>query len=1201
MPVPSANDIARLRGTRHTTEVILNAVPLVSLATAQVNQTEFTYPLGALTVDNTSADWLTRVKVGHLLAIGSTPGASDITWGVVRKSVTATTLYLDGKSQGDPGYARNIAAALADNAYITVYKYRPPWGLLSSIRRGRFYKKFDVAYSDQGLKPAPIVRLGRWRQAWIGGGGTAQVAFSATGVPWGSATVAAYEWFIDGLTLVSGTLADPNITVEGAPGFYELTCTITDSRGKITTAYRYLWINTTDRTSSHSPFSYRHRCRIVSDQQDVRGRKIALEVDGNFSPAEMFPGMAFLLSETPRYDGLALENPDLVPHTFAGYLSEKAVNTSYKARTTTLQLHGPLALANQVTTVTQQMVEKNTPRNWTQVSPLLSNPVGALWYTASHHAPYLIEGHDLTFDAYFLTLRRKSFTFTSDNIGGQIEDLAEMISGVIGARSDGALRVVRNPLYLSNDDRNALTTRWTWEPGDMIGSLEYPFSYRQNIGQVYAYAFSYNGGRESKAYGALAPGATKAQGGDVVSMTPVIVTHDEGQLRVMEIAGHHLALLNNPTTQISVQADRNLDIAEPVDIDEWHVLSVAAAYDPEGSGWGLSAAQPGRMIPVRVTRAWSSSGQTVKRVTITWQMETYGLKGIAVEIARGGGGSAPGAPGSPTPDDDVIIDDPYEPKPPRPEDDDTLEKVRFIVGINAAGVLARSFSFLEQTVGWARLGGFSGAARDLALDYFSDYFAAPPDPDVGAWLITDQGDTLRIYYTAVLQRTTLPPSWALQATLAAANGYAGKSRIVSSRDENDLAIMVTKDRTGVRFSRTTNGTSWSALAYIGTNVTDTQHDGEDIGAAVYDEMQCVIAPDGTTGSDGKLNYFLYHAPTKSSSFSKVASHPTDFRCVLGSLFLRSTTECIVALEKLASPAPPSALGTVTFDGGGYASYTLSVNAVVGSSGNPGNAARVTRNLASGANIEAISVEVDLGANYILHSVQFDRAFTMPSSVDDLHLRSKFTALDAYDNVVGEVARLDCESSSPSGCSITAAPPQTWNTLSATADEMNVTEPVRSVLVYSEVTWGADAGGFLDCWIDNIVISASLIEYPRERKLYRVNPATGVWTDITPGGGELPRYAYALAGDRATATDLSLVGHDIDNYAYLLDSANSGTSWSRVARSVFRGVRRGGSTLLLFGPGGLAVSFDEGQTVYTRFGDWSATIGDRDVKLLTGVL
>lgn len=1190
MTVPSSNDITRLRGHRHSTSVIINAVPLIPLATARVNQAAFTYPIGELTVDNTSADWLTKVKVGHLVAIGTTSGGHDITWGVVRKAPMSTKLYIDGKSRGDPGYARNILKELANDAYITVYKFRPAWGLLSSIRQGKFYKNFDLAYTNQGAKPDPLIRMGRWLQGFIDADTeTASFELTAEGVAWGTATIASYSWYVDGLTVTAGDTDEASLTLEGEAGFYEVTCTVTDSSGKSRTGYRYIWINDPDPTSAYAPFSYRHACRIVSDDQDVIGRSVRFEVDGNFAADELFPGQAFMLTETPRYNGQALDNPDLVAHTYIGYAADKSLESSYKTRTLAITTRGPLALASEITTVTQQMVEKSAPKNWTECTKVLSNPVGAVWYVAAHHAPYLIDGHDFQFTAEFLSLRRKSFVFQSSDISGQIHDVAEMILGAIGCRGDGTLRMVRNPMYASNTARNAMDTKWTWQPGDIEGAVEYPFSYRMAVGQVLGYAFSYNGGAEPKAYASAAPGSVKSQAGDVQSMTPFIVTTSGGQSHVNTLTGHHFALVNNPTPTFTIRADRNLDICEPIDMDEWHLISIASSYDAEGLGWGVNLDYAGRAIPVRVTRAWSNSGQTIKRISIQFQPETFGQPGITVPITRGGGNNAAGG---------WIENDPYQPETP---DLDLPPSLNLMLAINDEGRLARSTNFLSKNVLWTRLTGFLGNARDITLDYFSPYFTS--SGALGAWLITDDVNTLRIYYCPDAQADVL--TWTLQKTLTADTTYAGKCRIISSRDEEDFAFAAWKDQTGVFFSRTTNGgASWSDAAVIGSTVTDTTRDTDDLGAAIYDEQQVIIAPDGTTGSDGQINYYLYQASTKSGSFAKVANHPTDFRAILGSLHLASVTYCYVAVEKLDPPTPPTPVAPVTFDTGGYPHYTIYQFGSVDTGGNPGNAALKTRNLASGSNKnESFYVEVDLKGNYILDTVSFDQAFATTGSLYSVAMRYKVTALDAYDTIIGAYEGVRCESASGviNGCGLSGLPG--YMTLTVTAAQLGVNVPVRKIWVETLITWtNTPLSGFLDVYLDNIDITGDLVEEDTERRLYIVTPATGTWIqNITPAGGEIPQTAYGMAGSYASPDNISMIGIDADGYSYLMDSSTLGVSWQRLHTAPERGVKRSGDTVILFGGGVLELSADKGSSHYSRLGNWSSAVGSTEIKTITGVL
>ncbi len=669
--------------TPHTVRAILNAVPLVPVATAQINQTTFLYPLDQVTVDNTSANWLTEVVPEMAFSVGTSPGGTDVTWGVVRQAPTSTIFKLDAKSFGDPGYARNIIRPIANDYFITVYKHRPPWGLLSSIKNGVFYKNSDVVFSGQTLSPDPIVRLGKHRRDFVDSGtGLATFTFTADVYAWNK-TTSSYLWDVDGGTITVGSPTSQTITVTFPPGFYVVTCTVTDSKGKTRLAYRYVWADLDDKTSANAPFSYRHIVKITSDRQDANGRSLNLDIYGDLETNEVYPGQAFFLSVDHRFAGAALEDSSNLVTSFIGYVPSKSLTLNRKTKVTKILVESPITAAKGVPSAVQLLTETAAPKNWTECGVLLSNPVGAAYYCMNYHAPFLLNAHDLEFDPYLLQLRFKGHEFTSRDIQSQLGGIAERFLGNIGCRSDGTIRMVRNPMYLTNDERNALPVQWTWLPSDFTNDYEREIIWRPGVGSVYGYAFSYAGGAESVPYASLAPGRVQAQGVGQEQMTGFIVVQANGQTEVNRITGHHFAFVNAATNVLGFDANRNLDVAEPCDIDIWHQSELFARYDPEGVGFS------DRAIATSVTRKWSDSGSTRMTPTIEFQVESFGQPGITMPVDRGGANNWQLSNQNPS------LVDPFEPAMP-----DLGLDLPIILAGNRNGVMGRSQSFDEATAQW---------------------------------------------------------------------------------------------------------------------------------------------------------------------------------------------------------------------------------------------------------------------------------------------------------------------------------------------------------------------------------------------------------------------------------------------------------------------------------------------------------------------
>ncbi len=632
----STADAALLRTHQaHQYRLRLNAVPKVIVATAQINQASFTYPIASLTIDNTW-NW-SAAKVGQAFWIGTEPGTYDVTAGVVKAVPTSTTLYMDAKSLGDPGYASYIHNGLSDNLYITILKHRPLWGMLSSIRSGVFYKQWDVAYSDEGSNLNPLARIGRHRAAEANASGLATLTFTANPATWGAKTITGHSWNLDGGALVGGSLTGTTVTVEFAPGFYVIEYTVTDSGSKSQTAFRYLWVNPYGDTGTHASFGSRFRCEINRDSQDVQGRDLELTVSGTLTQDDVFPGQAFLLTEDALYGGQRLADDDSRIHTYIGYIPEVRPLRQKVQRSVGLKLQSPLKAASSVPTAPQLVQEVSTPTNWAQATSTLTNPVGGIWYVLKHHAPTFLAAHDFEFVASLLLYREQSLKFQQDDLLGQLTAFDETMPGTLGCRSDGTMVLTPSPMHMNNADRNALPTKFTWDGGDVNGEqgLDYPYSFPLKVGQVKAFAFAYDGGLESRPYASLAPGKAQAQGKGKPQVSFTVPYSDAltEQSRLNELSGHQFALENAPLPELGFTVDRNLDIAEPADRHVWHLLNIPAELDPYGIGF-----EGQRCLPTRVSRTWrrGKNGTLLKSVRVEFQLETYGQPGVTIPVEKEG-------------------------------------------------------------------------------------------------------------------------------------------------------------------------------------------------------------------------------------------------------------------------------------------------------------------------------------------------------------------------------------------------------------------------------------------------------------------------------------------------------------------------------------------------------------------------------------
>lgn len=1177
MPYSSA-DIARLRGAHHTTRVTINAVPRVVVASAQINQTTFVYPLAQLTVHNTSADWLTETLVGRMVTIGTAPGLADITYGVIRKPATSNTLYIDAKSLGDSGYARDVRLPIEHGHYVSVYKWRPAWGLYSSIRGGVFYKAFDVPYTDEGLRPAPLVRMGPHRAARVNPDtGLATLTFDATNSHvWGGGAITGYSWNVDGGTITDG-IGTGTITATFPPGFYEVRCTVIVGN-KVRTGYRYVWANAP--SGQWAAFSDRYRVLIDDDTQDRHGRRVSLVFPETLS-AELFPGQGFLITEEPLFNGEPLDG-EIAGASFFGYASEAQIERRRKGQSITLDVAGPLHMATEVPTPSQHMVEVAYPRRWTEVARALSNPPGMAWYAAVYHAPYLVDGHDLLFNAALLALRRKIYTMQARTLQAQLDDVGKLLPGIVGARSDGTVRLAQHANYMTTAQRNALDEQWVWGAGDLTEAIRQTLHYRPATGTIKGYAFAYAGIGEGIPLASRAPGWIPGQGQGEDALT-IVVPALSGQNELNRITGHHYAYVTRRIQDFTLSVVGNKDIAEPCDVDVWHKFQISAAYDPLNVGWNT------RVLPVRVIREWEPVN--VKRVQIEFEVETFGQPGVTVPMNRGGADTYMTNQWNPA------DNDPWEPK--EPDLPDTIKQAFGVVfACNEPGALGRTNTFTERLVTWERMSFWGRRVLDISMDRHSPYFADPTTGDLGLWVLEWDSvedvlgeTTLALWYVPDANRREYTP--ALSQTWKAKENLYGHARVIASDTEANFVAVVWKDRTGVRVARSTNnGASWST-AYVGGSVSDLDSVADDLAVDMQGQRMVVVAPDGTQGPDGEYNHFVYYAATKGGAFSKI-NNPGDFIPTHGALAIGASTVALVPMVDPAPPVPPVPLSKVTFDDGTYDVAGYSNYVITGSGENSGtikyvshatetaysNRANVNANLLPNV---AVVVTVDLGADYYLDSVTFDAGQFIGVTRTNVTGWVRVFALDSSNNVLGAwgANTTDQESST------------ILERFSISASKLSIREqPVRKIRVQHHHAWDSSSGtGNISVLLDNIDIRGTLVPYTTQRSIHTLQLATSAYVQRN-SFERLPRFTYGFAVDRQDATRLTaIVIDEAETAPVRLTTTTTGATWAfGNTLDGYTGARRSGDALLLWGYERLGLSPDNGATVYNRMGNWRAACG-----------
>lgn len=883
MPIPvNALNQARFSGMQ-TVQPVINYWPAQQVVSGTLTETPTTYPIGQLNVNWTSGS-PAGLRVGQLWIVRS--GESVVSYGVVRLPSTSAVLYIDGKSRGDSGLARSQAFGLTAGQTITVYNYRPLWSLLSRIVDGEFFKKFDVAYTDEGENPSPVVNIGSWRQVWADSNGGAEVFFDNTNsFAWQGKTISSYNWQIPGATYVSGNSSSQNVTVRLPEGFHLVECTVTDTGGASTTAIRPVWVN----GENFPPLSEKFAFEINGDTQDRRGRNQSLTFVGQLDTDEYLPGMAVHYNEIATYDGSEMSPASLLISNFAGFASEEArthdLLTGEKA--TSFEVFGPWAWMEMIPMVSQAIVEVEAPEAWTDIRAGLGIPQFIIWYVLKHHSSFLdLFDYDPFFEFNEFTggrddPRKLNWGLNGSTLAEYVSQVSKSIGGNAGCKSNGALAFRRDPNIESAAYRDSVDERMTLQVDedynftDFAEPVEVNKRFHNEIGQLRVFTLSFDGG-ETTAFGSIAPGYTQMQAPGSQDEDSYIVKPDQGiaenvvgyrpggQLRTNMLAGHLLAKTNNPTPEISMLLVRNMDFFDPAEM-AWVRLEIPADWSSRGEAIST------RALPTSVDRSWEEgeNGAFVKSIALSVEPETFGQPGETYNIDTGIGESY--LPEIPPIDIDL------------PDDDRLVKDAGVIFAINEAGEIGRTsdgekWTNIRNNVVHESDGG-SIKFNDLALDYFSPYvLSGYSEGALGAWAAVAKEFAVgsgihrvaQIWRTEDIRAQTVV--WSLQYETDQANSDCdGSLRLRSNPEIEGYVAMAIGTANGIFIARTTDGVNWN-LAPSGTIVSNLS-----LNAAVNEIDFCFnnsrIICSGWDSGDQTWKLTRSSSPT--SGFVYVANSPNS--------------------------------------------------------------------------------------------------------------------------------------------------------------------------------------------------------------------------------------------------------------------------------------------------------------------------------------
>lgn len=209
---------------------------------ASVAGSSFSYPLTFIPYDTVTVGGAGNLLAGRTVMVGTAPGLDNLGRQRIRSGSTTIQIKVGRSSRGVlPGELN-----LSGGAFITVLDLYEVWsrpvytGPPDALGEAILYKDGDISVADWTDQTPPVANAGPAYCATIDGSGTITVSLlgSASIATATGATISAYNWGIADGTLLGGyTLSSPDISLRFPPGFRYVSLQVTDSNGKIHTAF----------------------------------------------------------------------------------------------------------------------------------------------------------------------------------------------------------------------------------------------------------------------------------------------------------------------------------------------------------------------------------------------------------------------------------------------------------------------------------------------------------------------------------------------------------------------------------------------------------------------------------------------------------------------------------------------------------------------------------------------------------------------------------------------------------------------------------------------------------------------------------------------------------------------------------------------------------------------------------------------------
>lgn len=561
----------------------------------RVNQSTFTDGMNSLTYDGGSGT-LANIKEGMTIFVGSGAGLYDRLITRVRKTPTATVLYIAPTN-----------AAIADNDYITVVDSFGLWQRDLSNIGGSILMDSDIEYGDV-TRGGIIPRIGPLTTV------INQTSGTITFTPPNPSLSAGYE---DGVTVTGYTFAAPgasttaNMTSATAASWtypltanqeYRWSCAIVDSRGRTTTAYRRVFVNPTE-----VPFTLEN-CGASFDDGDW-----SFEVTNYADVSAIHPRAMVTLYARDYYGGALGSIGKLAGYEnilAVGWIDGESVEQDSQQGTVSFTVRGAAFWLDKLRASPLELSDTTGPEtDWKTINTLTTDKGLArlLYWTST--APLVMD--------IFLsgnTDRVNILAAASSSLLSQVNAMADGIFARLLVNSYGQGFIQVDPQMLSSTARNALTTVMDITSADYEAPLSIERNLQGKTAMVELGADIFDGTLAAKVF-SRAPGNAAKAFGDIASFDNYIMST---QADCNRLSGCLLAVDNNPYDALDVSMPANnrlIDIAPSM----YCTITTSSASNPRGIA--LTAA---RLTPRSVSYSFDKS---ILRTDVSFEVEAIPTDG----------------------------------------------------------------------------------------------------------------------------------------------------------------------------------------------------------------------------------------------------------------------------------------------------------------------------------------------------------------------------------------------------------------------------------------------------------------------------------------------------------------------------------------------------------------------------------------------